>query len=54
MQPPSIGLCYGGYMLWTQVVYPWISKADTQPVDDEATAKKKAKAERSMRRQKGK
>jgi len=37
-----------------RVVYPWISKVDSLPEDDDAMAKRKAKAERQMRRQKGK
>lgn len=53
-QPPSIGSCYGGYMLWTQVIYPWISKVDGEPEGDDVSSKKKLKAERMMRRQKGK
>ncbi|KAG8468320.1 hypothetical protein KFE25_013403 [Diacronema lutheri] len=52
--PPAIGSCYGGYTLWMRVVYPWISKVDSLPEDDDAMAKRKAKAERQMRRQKGK
>jgi len=43
-------------MLWTQVVYPWVSKVEGGgPVeDDDALSKKRIKADRQMRRQKGK